>query len=150
MKHASVLLAHSIGDTDAHCHTTYPLAATSTDSEPAIQPATGPASTHEASLPYFKTLLQQLDAVGWDKATLSADLNTVILHLHDAAHRCHTAEVLLPQGFPLAAPTVHVQLPTPFKVRWLPGDSLATLVGQIKKVRIVCTGYMASLSSWHC
>lgn len=138
MKHASVLIARTLNTNEANCITTHPLAATSTDAEPAIQLATGATSTHDVSLPDFKTLLQQLNAVGWDKASLSADLKTVTLHLQDAACRCHTAEVLLPQGFPIAAPAVHVQLPTPFKVRWLPGDSLATLVAQLEKVRSAC------------
>ena len=107
--------------------------------EPAVQPLPSTSATEGASLPYFRTLLQQLDAVGWGKASISAsaspDLKLVTLQLHDASGRCHTAEVHLPPvGFPIAAPTVTLQLPSPFKVRWLPGDTLATLVAHIEKV----------------
>lgn len=110
--------------------------------EPALQPPQS-GSTHHAAdtslAQHCRTLLQQLDVVGWDKASVSAspaDLKLVTLQLRDAAGRCHIAEVHLPPvGFPIAAPTVTLQLPSPFKVRWLPGDTLATLVGQIEKVR---------------
>jgi hypothetical protein len=107
------------------------------DEEPALlsssaaAPAAPPAP---CVLTHLQTLLQQLDAVGWDRATLSADLTTVTLRLVDAGGRQHSAAVHLPPGFPIAPPTVALPLPTPFKLRWLPGDSLTTLVSQLKKV----------------
>lgn len=103
---------------------------------PALQPflpSTGPPA--QAGLHYFKSVLQQIDALGWDKASLSADLSLVILQLRDAAGRCHRAEVQLPAGFPIAAPMVTIQLPGRLAARWLPGDSLATLTDQLQKVR---------------
>jgi hypothetical protein len=103
--------------------------------EPAIQsPGSFGTAGTQISLPYFSTLLQQLDAVGWDKAELSPDLQQVTIQLHDAAHRCHKAEVDLPVGWPIAAPTVNLPLPGPFRVRWLPGDTLSTLTSQLEKV----------------
>jgi hypothetical protein len=134
-KHTTVLVIDSpcARQLCTGCHTD-PAAA-----EPAVQPLHSTAATEGASLPYFRTLLQQLDAVGWDKASVSSsaspDLKLITLQLHDAAGRCHTVEVHLPPvGFPIAAPTVTLQMPSPLKVRWLPGDTLATLVAQIEKV----------------
>lgn len=114
--------------------------------QPLLQPfststtnTTPSTSSIEQHLPYFQTLLQQLDAVGWDKVCLldDADLQRVLLQLCDAAGRRHRAQVVLPAGFPIAAPSVTIQLPAPFRVRWLPGDSLASLVTQLEKVRAV-------------
>lgn len=102
--------------------------------DPALQPFL-PSTGTPAGLPYFKSVLQQIDALGWDKASLSDDLSVVVLRLQDAAGRCHRAEVQLPAGFPIAAPMVTIQLPGRMAARWLPGDSLATLADQLQKVR---------------
>jgi hypothetical protein len=103
---------------------------------PALQPFPPSTGTPpQAGLHYFKSVLQQIDALGWDKASLSDDLSVVVLQLRDAAGRCHRAEVQLSAGFPIAAPQVTIQLPGRLVARWLPGDSLATLAEQIQKVR---------------
>lgn len=142
-RHTSV--SFIAASTSHHHHTSYCTTSSPDPAgvEPAVQlPSQQPShGTLDTSLAqHCRTLLQQLDAVGWDKASVSGssspDLKHVTLQLHDAAGRCHTAEVQLPPvGFPIAAPTVTLQLPGPFKVRWLPGDTLATLVAQIEKVR---------------
>lgn len=110
------------------------------DEDPALlsHPSSSPpqAAPPAPNLTHLRTLLQQLDDVGWDRAALSADLTSVTLRLVDAGGRHHNAVVHLPAGFPTAPPTVALPLPTPFKVRWLPGDSLTTLVSQLEKVRV--------------
>lgn len=97
---------------------------------------------------HLQTLLQQLDDVGWDRAALSADLTSVTLRLVDAGGRHHSAVVHLPAGFPIAPPTVALHLPTPFKLRWLLGDSLVTLISQLEKVRV--SARARATSARHC
>lgn len=83
----------------------------------------------------FGMLLQQLDAVSWQRiAKLSPDLSSLVLRLHDANGRTHTADVQLPAGFPVSAPAVTVHLPKPFKLKWLPGHTLLQLVQQLEQV----------------
>lgn len=106
------------------------------DEEPALLSSSAAAPAAPPApyvLTHLRTLLQQLDAIGWDRATLSADLTFVTLLLVDAGGRQHSAAVHLPPGFPIAPPTVALPLPTPFKLRWLPGDSLTTLASQLEK-----------------
>lgn len=108
---------------------------TRTQAKP-THPAT--QSSHQ-QVSYVRTLLQQLDAVGWTKVLkLSPDLRCLELQLSDAAGRRHQAEVQLPLGFPIAAPTASMQVPNPVKLRWLAGDSLVTLVSQLEKVCLSC------------
>lgn len=98
-------------------------------------------SSHQQAS-YVRTLLQQLDAVGWTKVLkISPDLRCLELQLSDAAGRRHQAEVQLPPGFPIAAPTASMHVPNPVKVRWLAGDSLMTLVSQLEKVCVSCLPY---------
>lgn len=116
-------------------------------SHPSSSPA--PNAPHAPSvLTHLRTLLQQLDDVGWDRAALSADLTSVTLRLVDAGGRHHSAALHLSAGFPIAPPTVALPLPTPFKLRWLPGDSLATLVSQLEKVRVSARG--RATAARHC
>lgn len=93
------------------------------------------ATSGAQQLRLYSCLLQQLDALGWSKvAEVSPGLNSIALQLQDAAGRVHPARVLLPAGFPAAAPVVSISLPQHFKSRWLPGHTLTQLVAQLEQV----------------
>jgi hypothetical protein len=135
-RHTSVLLDNCQHENGHFSIVQQPLSPHDSFVNPALQPFLPSTGTPaQAGLPYFKSVLQQIDALGWDKASLSADLSLVVLQVRDAAGRCHRAEVQLPSGFPIAAPVVTIQLPGRLAARWLPGDSLANLADQIQKVR---------------
>ncbi|KAI1315760.1 hypothetical protein EDD11_000363 [Mortierella claussenii] len=58
----------------------------------------------ERPLSYWSHIMEQLDAVGWERVTnLNKDLSQVQIELCDASQRKHTLTVRFPPGYPVAS-----------------------------------------------
>lgn len=91
---------------------------------------------------FFSGLVAELDEVGWGRlVALGTQLSSLAVRVQDAAGRQHEVRVVLPPGYPQAAPSVEADLPRPLELRWAPGDTLA---GALRQVEAALGEYQAS------
>lgn len=101
---------------------------------------------------FYSGLVKELDYIGWDKVVrLEPQLSNLAVLIHDAAGRAHEVTIQLPLSYPVAAPQVAVDLPSPMQVQWnarsSSGSSLCSLAGVVQQVEAALQRYQ---DFFHC
>ena len=95
---------------------------------PLAAPWASAAATSSGDLPQL--LMQQLDALGWDRVLrVNDDMSVIQMLSVDAAGRDHVFDVVVPTEYPRRPPTVQATLPTKIDVPWAAATTTVALNG---------------------
>ncbi|TPX50525.1 hypothetical protein SeMB42_g00681 [Synchytrium endobioticum] len=106
-------------------------------------PTTNRDSDLKLPITLYTTILNHLDALGWERVrSVGAGMRSVALLFSDANRRNHVAQVTFPPTYPNIAPTCTVSLPQPVQLRWDVGrTTLADMLGQCTQAASQYTAY---------